>query len=94
MTIELSSDQYRKLIKMVYIAEWVVNSHKSSEDEYEFTDIEQHIYSFFNEFGCDDLIEYDEEHDMFFPLSDMDDQLMHYIDEFLETNKNDFIGFN
>lgn len=94
MIIELNKEQYRKLIKMVYIAEWVVNSYRTSEEEYEFTDIEQHIYSYFNNFDCGDLIEYDEEQEMYFPTSDMDDGQMPYVDEFLEANKGDFIGFN
>ena len=94
MVIDLNNEQYRKLAKLVYIGEWVVNSHKTNEEDYEFTDIEQHIYSYFRDFKCDDILEYDDEHDMFFPTSDMDDQVMKYIDEFLETNKGDFIGFN
>lgn len=92
--IELNKDQYRKLAKLVYIGEWVANSHKANEEDYEFTDIEQHIYSYFKKFGCEDILEYDEEHDMYLPTEEMDDQVMSFIDEFLETNQGDFIGFN
>ncbi|MBN2612288.1 MAG: hypothetical protein JXB00_12075 [Bacteroidales bacterium] len=94
MMIELNEELYRKLAKLVYIGEWVVNSHRANEEDYEFTDIEQHIYSYSEKFGCNDIIEYDEEHDMYLPTKDMDDQVMDFIDEFLDTNKGDFIGFN
>ena len=94
MMIELNKDQYRKLATLVFIGEWVVNSHRTSEEEYEFTDIEQHIYSYFRDFDCEDTLEYDDEHDMYLPTSDMEDQTMGYIEEFLENNKGDFIGFN
>lgn len=72
----------------------MVNSHKADEEDYEFTDIEQYIYSFFREFECGDLLEYDTEHDMYFPTADMDDKMMKYIEEFLESNQGDFIGYN
>jgi hypothetical protein len=94
MNIELNKDQYRKLIQLVYIGEWVVNSYKENQEDYRFTDIEQYIYTFYKQFGCSDLIEFDEETDMFLPTADMDEKMLEYIDEYLESNKGDFIGFN
>lgn len=94
MMIELNRDQYRKLAKLVYIGEWIVNSHRTKEEEYEFTDIEQYIYSFFRKFKCEDILEYDDEHDMFFPTAELESRMVTYIEEFLETNKGDFIGYN
>lgn len=94
MKIELTRKQFRKLAKLVYIGEWVVNSHKADEEDYEFTDIEQYIYSFFREFESGDLLEYDAEHDMYFPTADLDEKMMKYIEDFLESNQGDFIGYN
>ncbi len=94
MMIQLNREQFRKLAKLVYIGEWIVNSHKSNEEDYEFTDIEQYIYSFFRDFGCEDMLEYDDEHDMYFPTAELDSKMMKYIENFLETNKGDFIGYN
>lgn len=92
--IELNKEQYRKLIQLVYLGEWVANSYKENQDDYKFTDIEQHIYSYFQKFGCDDLLEYDEESDMYLPTAEMDEKMTEFIDDYLESNKGDFIGFN
>ena len=94
MKIELTNSQYRKLVKLVYIGEWIMNSHRKNEKDYIFTDIEQHIYSYFKEFNCDDILEFDTEYNMYFPTSDLDEQAMDYIDEFIEANKTNFIGYN
>lgn len=94
MDLKLNNEQYRKLIQLIYIGEWVVNSYKENQDEYEFTDIEQYVYSFFKQYQCEDLIEFDEESQMYFPTSEMDETMMNYIDDYLESNKGDFIGFN
>jgi len=97
MLISLDRNQYIKLLYLIAIGEWVVNSYKD-ESEYEFTDIEQYIYSFYKDFGAYNLIDYDEEENIYFPTEEFENDFLTYVEEFLENNcdqeQTNFIGFN
>jgi hypothetical protein len=82
MNIELTKDQYEILLKLMYCGEWVLNSHKTSEDKaYKETDkFEQHIFSYAKEFKMDKLIEYDNEEKKYYPTALMEDNIHKYID--------------
>lgn len=70
MKFELNKQEYRTLIEMLYVADWVIGD---SEDETnqdsrgQYEQLIQKISSHFREAECDDLIEYDEEVKRFFP---------------------------
>jgi hypothetical protein len=61
MNIELSKEQYKTLLKMLYCGEWMLNSYKIKEDKiYEETsELEQHIFSFAKENGLENWVEFD-----------------------------------
>ena len=85
MQIELSKEEYRNLIDMIQIADWVMNAHKIEKDPSieKYSKLEQKIYSFANKMGCENLIEYDKEMDEYFPTKEFDEgQGMQYIDEY------------
>ncbi|MFQ5686990.1 MAG: hypothetical protein ACE5GV_10055, partial [Candidatus Scalindua sp.] len=85
MQIELSKKEYKNLIDMIQIAEWVMNAHKIKKDPSieKYSKLEQKIYSFADKMGCENLIEYDKEMNEYFPTKELDEgQGMQYIDEY------------
>lgn len=83
MKISISKEQYKTLLKLCYLGNWMVNSFRNVEDNIEeFNDIEQHIFRFYKDFECDDLIEYDEEHDEYFPTRAFEEDQDEIIDEY------------
>ena len=59
----------------------MANGLKAAEDfNEEFTEAEQHIYSFAEEFSCENLIEKDK--DGFFPTDDFEDELEDIISDY------------
>ena len=69
MDITFSKDEYRLLLDMVYIAEWVLNAHKTEEDErtLPYAALEQKLFSRAAEAGLGHLIEYAPEFDRYLP---------------------------
>lgn len=90
MKIDLSKDQYKTLLMMLYCGEWVINVHKRKKDKIQLAtdDLEQHIYSFAKEFGFEKFIEYDENLKMFFPTADMEEKFHGFIDKYNLKTRN------
>ncbi len=92
MQIKLNEKQYKTLLKLMYLGEWMINSHKTKDDEEfkEIDDLEQVIFSFGKHFKMDKWIEYDELQDEYFVTSDMDDDLQDII---VKYNKRQIESF-
>lgn len=84
MKIELTKNQYKTLLTLMYCGEWVVNSHKTSEDKLskETDDLEQLVFSFAKESGLEKWIEYDDSMKKYFPTADMEDKIHIHIDKY------------
>jgi len=84
MKIELTKNQYKTLLTLMYCGEWVVNSHKTSVDKLSKStdDLEQLVFSFAKENGLEKWIEYDESMKMYFPTADMEDEIHIHIDKY------------
>lgn len=86
MQIELSRDEYKTLLGILEISFWVLRAHHTQEpeDRKKFHDFEQKIYGYAKEMGFDELIQFDEDHQMFFPTRQHDDnsEVRPFIDEF------------
>jgi hypothetical protein len=61
MEIVLSEDEYKNLLEMLYIAEWVMNAHNVDPDPstIQYTTLEQKILSLAKEFGYNELVDYE-----------------------------------
>lgn len=66
MKIDMTEEQYKTLLKMVYLGNWMVNSIKS-EPEKEFEDFEQHVFSLAKDFGFSTYVGFDGEGKAYFP---------------------------
>lgn len=77
MEMELTKDEYRLLLDMVYVAEWVMTSHKIEEDErvQPYKHVEQKILSYAMGLGLGNLVEHDEKHDEYMPTSEFEEAL-------------------
>jgi hypothetical protein len=82
MDIPFTEDQYRALLKVVYLGEWIANARRSDLELEDIGKIEQHVYSFAGAYGADDLIE--KEGATYSPTGAFDDALLPLIDEYDE----------
>lgn len=84
MKIELSKNQYKTLLTVMYCGEWMLNSHKTDDDKLseETANLEQLIFSFAKEAGLEKWMEYDEDSKKFFPTADMEDEIHKHIDNY------------
>jgi len=71
MKINFTKKQYEDLIKLVYLGNWFVNSHRTN-DVVEYEELEQYIFSYFEDFGMEQYIEYDKTIDEYFPTREFE----------------------
>ncbi len=85
MSISLTNQEYRLLLELLYVADWVLHAHRVSEDTETrpYRDLTQKVLSHANEFEMEDLVAWDEQFDeYFFPQEFDDGPVMYYIEEF------------
>ena len=86
MEINITKREYRDLLDILYIADWVLNAHKSSDDPEtaRYGKLEQKFYSRAKEMGFDNLIEYAPELERYFPTKEFEETITiaGFIDEF------------
>jgi len=82
MKIEFNAEQYRALLKLVYLGRWVSSGYKGEESDHELDGVEQYIHSFYKAFGQDDWIEYSAKYNGFFPTMAFDEAMRETLDEY------------
>jgi hypothetical protein len=60
MNISLTPEQYKTLLLMTYLGNWMINSHQV-EREQTFEGVASHVYSHAESFGVSGLVEKDPE---------------------------------
>ena len=75
MSIHLSEDEYKNLLQMVLIAEWVLHAHKVDDDPAtaQYRELEQKVYAWAEQLGCEELVEYDEKFKSFYPACPLEE---------------------
>lgn len=88
-SIELSKKQYERLLKLVYLGNWVVNAHRTDDRKKEYDDVEGLVFSHARTFGFPQFL--DDEHEIggrrHFPTQEF--ELNTDIHEFQEQYDND-----
>ena len=79
--IMLSENQYRALLKIVYLGSWMANSFRDDPIP-ELESIEQYIYSFADEFECSHLVRHDVEMREYYPSDSMVKLMDIFVDEY------------
>ena len=85
MKMDFTKNEYRFLLDMVEMAEWVLNSRKtdSSDEVKEYSEVYQKILSHAKEMGFENLITYDENLDGYYATAEYEEsEHMRYIEEF------------
>lgn len=86
MKINFTKREYRRLIEMLSMADWVMDAYRvEEEEEYKpYQELIQKIYSHAKESGCDHLIDHEKERDRFYETNEflLDSPHRKFIDEF------------
>ena len=85
MKIEISKTQYKTLVKALFLASWVVNSHKTEEPDDEFERLEQYILSQGKFFDLKN-VDFDEKHGKYYHDTDFEKKTLKLLDEFVDES--------
>ncbi|GGJ00240.1 hypothetical protein GCM10010885_06830 [Alicyclobacillus cellulosilyticus] len=85
MQIELTPEQYRKLLMLIFLGEWILNGSAANEDGREAVqDVADYIYSLAHQFGAEDWVEYCDNCGGYHANQAMEEVLLPFIDEYDE----------
>ncbi len=82
MQIILTKEQYEKLMELVYLGNWLVNSYRGDERLEEYDRVAEQVLSFAPSSGYQDRVEFDEFEGRYFPSRKLDEELKQYVDEY------------
>lgn len=88
MNIEITKEEYGKLLDLLYVADWVLTSHKTGEDPRteKHEKVIRKFYALAEEMGQGSKIEYDPDLEKFFPAKAMEEssEARNFLDAFAE----------
>lgn len=88
MDIHFSSREYRLLIDLLEISDWVLNSHRVdvAEEAEPYRALTQKLYSYAREMGFENLMMYDEEAGIYMPTKEFEEtsEVFRFIEDFEE----------
>jgi hypothetical protein len=75
MKINITKKEYKSLLEILEIADWVLHAHEieKSEDTRSYREFRQKIFSLAKDFGFDHLIKYEKQFQEYFPTSEFED---------------------
>jgi len=79
MQVTFTNDQYKNLIKLAYLGEWMVNSVRFEDTLSEFDELFSYILSFAKDAGCPQDVQYDEEMKKYLPSEKFEDEVQPYV---------------
>lgn len=85
MEIKFTKEQYKNLIKLVYLGNWMANAIRTDDRIREFDDLEQYIYSCCKDSAIQKYIEYDNKLKKFFVREELE-EIDQYIDDYDDYN--------
>ncbi|WP_053220496.1 hypothetical protein [Virgibacillus senegalensis] len=83
--MEMSERQYEKLMELVYMGNWLVNAHRNEEIA-SYSEMEQFVFSKYEDAGFDEYVTYDKEDDFYELTSEQKEKVHRYIKEFEDYN--------
>ena len=92
MNISLTKEQYRDLLALAYLGEWVANAYEKDRKRFMLAKAEQLLYKAAAENGCGDWIEYDPKQKLYRPTAKMEKTLRPLIDLYDENAFWDFLA--
>ncbi len=84
MQITLSQDQYEKLLHLVFLGNWLVNSYRGNKRLEPYDKLAEDIMSFAPSAGLKDRIEFDEFEGRYYPSGKLDEEMRKFWEEYDE----------
>ncbi|MDA8432568.1 MAG: hypothetical protein M0Z60_06355 [Nitrospiraceae bacterium] len=88
MKIDISKEEYRALLDLLQIADWVLHAHKTEEPAATkpYRNLEQKLFSLAKEFGYADLVEFAASQNRYYPTRELEENgpAMDFVEEFEE----------
>lgn len=87
MKINITNADFRTLLEMTYIAEWVITAFETGEEKEKakkYSEFSEKIYFLAKDFGCGKFVEYDPKYKKHYPTGEFEEVIdeMGFIDEF------------
>ena len=77
MEITFSKKEYRLLIDMLYLADWVMHSYLTNhDDDNDYKMLRKKILSHYKEMGAEDILEYSKKYDEYFETREHEDKML------------------
>ena len=92
MKISFTKDQFRDLLALTYLGEWVTNAYEKERKRFLLARTEQHLYQAAADHGCGDWIERDAKQKLYRPTAKMEKTLGPLIDIYDENAFWDFLA--
>lgn len=74
MQIKLTKEQYKNLVKLVYLGNWMINAIRLEDEKIKkYDNVEQYIFSFAKDAGLEKYIEFDKKFNQFFPTREFEE---------------------
>jgi hypothetical protein len=90
MKINFTKKEYRILLDLIHIADWILHAHDSEprNDTKEYSDLIQKLMSHAKDMDCGDLIEFDKQLGKYFPSIKFEEESIaeKYIEEFEDNS--------
>ena len=89
MDMKLTKTEYRALLDVLVIADWVFHAHKTEEDPKtkKFRSLEQKIFSFAEDAGYEKLVKYDKKLKKHVPTEELEQNTI--AEKFIDEYDND-----
>jgi hypothetical protein len=81
--VEFSPDQFKSLMELVYLGEWMANAIRLPDEHVEqFEEVQQYVFSLAGRFGLGGAVEFDERLGAFVPTNEFEEAMDGYIVEY------------
>ncbi len=89
MKIEINKDEYRALLDMLSIADWIMNAHETAADSKSNAHdaLKKKLFSYSSEMDATDIIQFSKEHNDYYETKDYEE---HILDVFVTPYEDEF----
>lgn len=89
MKINITKKEYRLLIDLLYLGDWMITAHliHSEDDKHKkYEDLRTKMFSYYKEMGASDIIEYSKDPEGYFELGGYDKEMhANFVDPYNES---------
>lgn len=74
--------EYRRLLILTFLGDWVINAHLTDDRLKEYTDVQDKIFAFAKQFGLDECIDRDEQTGKIYPSRLLEEEALKFMEEY------------